>query len=75
MSIYFSLVLTCGVSAVIRRIVCVLLQRMAKCLLRPSCLILLKNLFHQIIFLVVWDRANSSVSVLDVITVFCFVER
>ena len=35
---------------------------------------LLKNLFHQIISLAAWDRANSSVSVLDVIIVFCFIK-
>src|SRR5437762_9197218 len=75
MSMCFSLVLTCGVSAVIRRIVCVLSQRMAKCSLRPSYLMPLKNLFHQITSLAAWDRANSSASVLDVVTVFCFIER
>jgi hypothetical protein len=36
---------------------------------------LLKNLFYQITFLAAWDKANSSASVLDVVTVFCFVER
>src|SRR5436305_4726906 len=35
---------------------------------------LLKNLFHQITSLAAWDRANSSVSVLDVIIVFCFIK-
>src|SRR5436309_14186145 len=48
---------------------------MAKCSLISSCLMPLKNLFHQITSLAAWDRANSSVSVLDVVTVFCFVER
>src|SRR6266516_198358 len=71
----FSLVLTCGVSAVSRRIVCVLSHRMAKSLSMSSCLMLLKNLFHHITSFDAWDRANSSASVLDVVTVFCFVER
>ena|SRR6266496_3100876 len=47
---------------------------MAKCLLRLSYLILLKNLFHQITSLATWDRANSSTLVLDIVIVFYFVK-
>ena len=71
----FSLVLTCGVSAVIKRMVCLLSHRMAKFWSISSCLMPLKNLFHQITSLAAWDRASSSASVLDVVTVFCLVER
>lgn len=35
----------------------------------------LKNLFHHITSFAAWDRASSSASVLDVVTVFCSVER
>ena len=35
----------------------------------------LKNLFHHNTSFDAWDRASSSVSVLDVVMVFCFVEH
>ena len=74
-SICFSLVLTCGVSAVIKRMICLLSHRMAKFWSISSCLMPLKNLFHQITSLAAWDRASSSALVLDVVTVFCLVKR
>src|ERR1700733_10238129 len=55
--------------------VCLLSHKMTISSLISSCLMPLKNLFHQITSLDAWDRANSSASVLDVVTVFCFVER
>ena len=74
MSIYFSLVLICGESAVRKRIVCRLSHKTAISCSGSSC-IALKNLFHYITSLAAWERANSSASVLDVVTVFCLVER
>src|SRR5450432_2304366 len=55
--------------------VCLLSYRIGIFSLISSRLMLLKNLFYQITSLAAWDRANSSASVLDVVTVFCFVER
>src|SRR5436190_5291651 len=34
----------------------------------------LKNLCHHMVSFVAYDRANSSASVLEVVTVFCFIE-
>ena len=54
--------------------VCRLSHRIAISCSRSSC-IALKNLFHHITSLAAWERANSSASVLDVVTVFYLVER
>jgi amino acid permease len=37
--------------------------------------IALKNLFHQITYLAVWERANNSTSVLDIVTIFYLIKR
>jgi hypothetical protein len=35
----------------------------------------LKTLFYHITSFIIWDKANNSISVLDVVTVFYLVKR
>jgi hypothetical protein len=74
MSMCLSLMTKWGTWAIIRRIVYLLSHLMTISWPKLS-YITLNSYFHYKTSLVAWDKVNNSASVLEVVTVFCLVDR